>query len=151
MLDEANDPFRPTRTKVFLWGTGIAIALCGLVFLCVPPAPKDALRPVKDPGASGGAFVPARTAGPQTTAEKYTRYCAQCHGDDGRSDTRMAGMMAVKPTNLVDGPFRYERSLDAVRSIIANGGGAMPGFGAELGEEGVNALADHVLAFPAKK
>lgn len=160
-MNDPKDPFNLSRTKVFVIGTTATALVCGLVFLAVPPAPRNenvVASPLQGPGSQQGAIQaqagesPASSqpvlTGQPTPAQNYARYCAQCHGDKGLADTQLARMMTSKPTNLVVGPFKFARTPEAVATLIAKGAGAMPGFGKELGDEQGNQLATFVLTLP---
>lgn len=88
---------------------------------------------------------------PIAPEEAYKKYCSQCHGADGQGDTPMSRMAGVKPTNLVTGPYKYARTVEAISTLIQKGNGnSMPAFGRELGESNSNALAAFALQFEKK-
>jgi mono/diheme cytochrome c family protein len=103
------------------------------------------------------ASAPSQTATetpPATPVEAhYTKFCAQCHGEDGLGKTQMARMMEGGVPSLIEGPFRLERSVEVTAALIRQGSQnkRMPGFEKELSQEDAEALAAHVLAFPETK
>ena len=173
MMNDARDPFVITRPKVFLYGTCVVGVLALLIWLYVPDAPRDTAlssplqgpgsqsATLEDPGALQGAAASGAAAeGPAALraasaepAALYERYCTQCHGPDGLGKTMMARMMDGGVPSIVQGPFKVERTTDAIAALLRQGSAnkRMPGFERELGEAGSRALADYVLAFPETK
>lgn len=168
-MNDPRDPFQLSRKKVFLWGAFVTILLCALVYFFVPGEPKNTLMnaPLTGPGSVSASLEGSSTAqngavpssplivtdekSNGTPAQLYSKFCSACHGDDGKANTAMARMMSVHPANLVDGPFKFERSESAVAELIKNGSGVMPGYGRELGDEKALALAKYVLGLEKKE
>ena len=101
------------------------------------------------PAASGEPVV--YTADVAALAQQnYVKYCAQCHGPDGKAGGQMARMMTLKPTNLAEGPFKYARTAEGITAIIMNGVGTMPKFGNELGATGAAQVAEYTLRLEKK-
>ena len=75
------------------------------------------------------------------TADRiFTRECAACHGPDGR------GQASMFP-NLHDVDWQWGSSAEQIEQSIRNGRRAqMIAWGAILGEEGVQQVADYVLS-----
>lgn len=46
--------------------------------------------------------VPADTASLKLGKELYEKKCASCHGDTGKGDGKMAGMLKEKPSDISD-------------------------------------------------
>ena len=89
-------------------------------------APAEARR-LKNPVArSDAALVSAKA--------KYEAFCANCHGGDGRSRTKVAGAMPVRPTDLSN--YLMESMKDGeIYWVIANGiDQRMPAFASKLAE-----------------
>jgi mono/diheme cytochrome c family protein len=70
-------------------------------------------------------------------AHHYLRYCAACHGMEGRGDGQMAAILTILPADLTqlsagnDGLFpaiRTARQIDGRDPLLAHGG-VMPLFG----------------------
>lgn len=147
-----------SRPRVFLIGTAATLFLCGLVVMCVPKKPDviaDDARPQAVASESEAASdtqqsqVAAAVVAPaSSTGEKlYSRFCAGCHGDDGRAQTTMARMMSSRPTNLADGPWKGAREAAAIVEIVKNGKGSMPSYSKEISNESdLQSLAEHVLS-----
>ncbi len=159
IMNEPNDPFRMTRMRIFLWGSGVTLILAGLIFYCVPPAPTAliASAPLQGPGSVQSTLEETPPTQPviDTSNPKvlFTRFCGACHGDTGNGKSQMARMSPVPVPNLISGPFKFERTPDALRNLILKGSpsGAMPGFAQELGEQGASVLAEYALELAKEK
>lgn len=69
----------------------------------------------------------------------FANNCSVCHGADGGGNYGFP--------NLTDHSWLYGGSPAAIKQSITNGRrGAMPGWGAVLGEEGIQATAEYVLS-----
>ena len=150
-----------SRSLVFAIGSGVTILLCGLVVLCVPPKPTviaDDALPQSVPTSEIASAPEQQQQQPATgpaefrrgsTGERlYARFCASCHGADGRAQTNMARMMNPAPTNFVAGPWRAGQTKAEIIDIIKNGRGGMPGYGKEINSEAeLDLLAEQVLSF----
>jgi cytochrome c oxidase cbb3-type subunit 3 len=69
----------------------------------------------------------------------FLNRCASCHGTDARG--------AFGFPNLADDEWMWGGDLAAIEATIASGrDGAMPGWGAALGERGVTDMAHYVLS-----
>ena len=73
----------------------------------------------------------------------YTRYCAVCHGPDGKGDGPYTPLLTTKPTDLTqlakknNGKFpalRVARIIDGRDQIAAHGPPDMPVWGERFGE-----------------
>ncbi|NBX17317.1 MAG: cytochrome c [Proteobacteria bacterium] len=151
------------RGRIFAIGTALTVGLCGLVLTCVPEKPEigaGAARPQRTEAdmRPAQASAPATPIGPSelrqgsTGARLYARFCAGCHGADGKAQTTMARMMTARPTNLADGPWSGPQTREAVIEIVKSGKGAMPSYGKEISSEAeLGSLADHVLSLRSEK
>ena len=72
---------------------------------------------------------------PRSDKSLYANACAGCHGDD------MRGSPAAPTLIGIDKKF----TRDQLRAIVGQGSGRMPGFGASLGNNTVNALVTFLL------
>ncbi len=166
---ENQNPSSPSlsRGKIFAVGSVVTIIMCGLVLTCIPEKPAviaDAAKPQAVPTGEAnpqeaGASVAAREVaaaptpvGPSdlkggSTGERvYARYCAGCHGADGKAQTTMARMMSSRPTNLAEGPWKGPQTKEAIIEIVKAGKGAMPAYSKEISSEAeLESLAQHVL------
>ena len=89
-------------------------------------------------GASGCGL-----GAPRDPPAAYDRYCARCHGDDGRGDPKAVALN--DRLDLVAAEMVRAGDLPAIERRIARGRGAMPGFSRKLSEEEIAALARHTL------
>jgi mono/diheme cytochrome c family protein len=102
---------------------GIAgVALCGLalaVLACGPPA------------------------GHRSAEELYPKYCAKCHGADGRGNPSQVGL--YPNLDLTRSKLTGRMAHLAVYNRIAQGYGPMPGFAHRLSADEINHLADYSM------
>lgn len=91
-------------------------------------APESA-KELKNPIKSDEAAISAGRA-------LYTQNCAPCHGPDGKSKTRMAAALEVKPTDLTAEKTRNLKDGE-IFWVITNGieKSGMPDFGPTMSEE----------------
>jgi len=81
--------------------------------------------------------------GPLTPGQAYGRYCARCHGADGRGDPKA---VRLNPKlDLVRSKMVRAADPERVRMRIARGRGAMPGFRKKLSPEEIEALTAYTL------
>jgi cytochrome c oxidase cbb3-type subunit 3 len=74
----------------------------------------------------------------------FSNNCAQCHGSDARGTYGFP--------NLTDNDWLYGGEPETIKTSIANGRvAAMPGWGAALGAEGVDNVANYVLSLGGKE
>ena len=80
----------------------------------------------------------------KTGQRMFATYCALCHGPDARGATGFP--------NLTDNDWLYGGSGKAIETSITNGrNGAMPAWGAMLGQEGVFNVTEYVLSLSGRK
>ncbi|MFZ9520386.1 MAG: c-type cytochrome [Silvanigrellaceae bacterium] len=169
MNDKDSMEKKSLRVRAFLIGAVATGLLCGLVVLCVPGKPEVVADAAKSQAladaqsasatqsnaaaeASTTPTGPAALRSAPTGQRLYERFCAGCHGADGKAQTTMSRMMSSKPTNLADGPWKGEQTTSAIIEIVKNGKGAMPAYGKEISNEAeLSALADHVLSLRGGK
>jgi len=96
-----------------------------------------------------GAPVLAASEGAQQQARRdYQKYCASCHGPEGRGDGPVAQAMKAMPADLTllsmnnDGKYPYDKVreiIDGRADVKAHGPRAMPVWGEEfyMSAEGV--------------
>lgn len=96
--------------------------------------------------AAAVALALAAGCGPRAplpAPEAYDRYCARCHGDDGRGDPKA---VRLNPRlDLVRSLMVAEGEAELVRERIAEGRGAMPGFERKLSPGEIGALTAYTL------
>lgn len=87
----------------------------------------------------------ARNDEAMETAERlFVNYCAQCHGSDARG--------APGYPNLRDDDWLYGGQPGQIRETIINGRtGAMPGWEAALGEDGLFNVTEYVLSLSGRQ
>jgi mono/diheme cytochrome c family protein len=83
----------------------------------------------------------------------YYRYCADCHGTDGRGSWR-ATLFLIRPGNLADAARMRQLSDRYMFDLIKNGGAplgrpGMPGFGFHLSDENIEAVIAYVRTLSA--
>lgn len=87
---------------------------------------------------------------PSTGAALYARYCASCHGLDGRGDGYNAALLPVRPTRHTDSAYMATLPDDALFDAVHAGGRVMgrshrmPGFGGSLSAAQIRALVAHM-------
>jgi mono/diheme cytochrome c family protein len=89
-------------------------------------------------GRDGGAVA-------ASGRDMYLRYCASCHGAEGRGDGPLAGSLTRPPSDLTqlakENGGRYDEravmaAIDGRRQVAAHGTRDMPVWGAVFEEEG---------------
>jgi cytochrome c oxidase cbb3-type subunit III len=74
----------------------------------------------------------------------FLQNCAQCHGSDARG--------ARGFPNLTDADWLYGGTPEQIKTTLLHGRkGAMPAWGASLGEDGVREVASYVLSLSGRK
>lgn len=90
--------------------------------------------------------IPSDQSGPAL----YARWCASCHGAQGRGDGPNAAFLPTPPAKHADAAAMSRRTDDALYDTIAGGGGVMnrsprmPSFAGTLAPNEVRALVDHI-------
>lgn len=80
---------------------------------------------------------------PLPAPEAYERFCARCHGDDGRGDPKA---VRLNPgLDLVRSEMVAEGDRELVRERIAEGKGAMPGLERKLVPGELEALTEYTI------
>lgn len=73
----------------------------------------------------------------------FSNYCSQCHGSDAKG--------ARGFPNLADNDWLYGGAPEQIKVSILNGrNGVMPGFGAPLGDQGVENVANYVQSLSGR-
>ena len=84
--------------------------------------------------------------------EVFKKYCAACHGDEGKGDGPASGALEPKPRNLADSSYTSKLTDEYLTEIMKNGGAAvgksplMVGFGPAASEENIKALIAFIRA-----
>lgn len=80
---------------------------------------------------------------PLPAPEAYERFCARCHGDDGRGDPKAVRLNPA--LDLVRSRMVAEGDRERVRERIAEGKGAMPGLERKLVPGELEALTEYTV------
>jgi mono/diheme cytochrome c family protein/thiol-disulfide isomerase/thioredoxin len=132
-MDQEQPPRRSKGSLVLVVGVGVlALALsAGAVWW---------LRARPHPAKGASAEARGRLV--------YQQHCASCHGAEGNGDGPSVAELKTVPRAFNAGPWKHAPTLDALRRVIAEGiqGTEMPGVGAALSPEDLNAVVTHVLA-----
>jgi mono/diheme cytochrome c family protein len=78
----------------------------------------------------------------RSAAELYVKYCASCHGRDGRSKTLKAKSNHAR--NLTDAEWQDRVSEERIFNSIMNGKGKMPSYQKKLSEREIDLLVAYV-------
>lgn len=125
-----------------------ALAACASVAACAAPAP-----PFAGPVVLGGVPVAAETL--NLGHGVFQRYCATCHGADGRADTPAARQLDPRPRDFTRAEFKYASSpqpalpTDAdLKRTVRSGvpGTAMPAW-PNLTEAELDATVQYIKVF----
>jgi mono/diheme cytochrome c family protein len=107
-------------------------------------------RPGSSQTAPAAADTPvsAEEAQARATLALWNVTCATCHARDGRGGGPGLPPGAKVP-DLSDAAFTSTLSDEQLAASIRDGKGMMPGFGPQLGQEGVVAMVAHVRRLSA--
>lgn len=78
----------------------------------------------------------------RSAAESYAKYCASCHGRDGRAKTLKGKLKHAR--DLTDRAWQDDASDERLFNAIMNGKRKMPGFSKKLSEQEIDALVSYV-------
>lgn len=106
----------------------------------------------KEPMKLGGKLVSADTL--NRGRDVYNRFCAACHGFDGKAETAQARQLDPRPRDLTLADFKRVKTPGGLPSdselstIIVNGvpGTGMPGW-PQLSEDDVGAVVQYLKTF----
>jgi mono/diheme cytochrome c family protein len=123
------------RPALVVLGTILAFGLLAVLVAVAFETPQP------PPGASLGERV-------------YYRYCADCHGRDGRGSWR-ATFFVLRPGDLADEARMGQHSDAYLYELIKSGGAplgkpGMPGFAFHLTDAQIDAVIAHVRTLPAR-
>ena len=90
-------------------------------------------------GAGDTAAAPA-VASVELGAKVYAERCALCHGASGKGDGTAAAALNPKPRDHTDGTYMKARSDEELLTVIRNGKGTMPAWGAILNEAEIQSV-----------
>ncbi len=99
-------------------------------------------------GAIGGLGV-ALFAAERQPSELYMKYCAKCHGEDGKADTAKGKQLMAR--KFADTEWQSgESNADLIKSVT-EGKEDMPPFGKKLTAEQIESLVKNDVRSFAKK
>lgn len=84
----------------------------------------------------------ANHSGTRSAAGLYSKYCASCHGKDGRAKTFKAKLNHAR--DLTDSAWQDQKSDERLFNSITNGKRKMPGFSKKLSEQEIDSLVSYV-------
>jgi mono/diheme cytochrome c family protein len=95
--------------------------------------------------------APLSTSAAVDAKELFLDKCAKCHGEKGDADTELGARYMAQ--DFTDPEFKQKYNVDKVKKVITNGvkKTKMKSWKNELSKEQIDALARHVLSFPAAK
>lgn len=84
-------------------------------------------------------------------SETYDKYCAKCHGDDGKAQTNRGKQL--KAQDFTDAEFQKDQSdADLIKAVTEGKDEGMPPFGKKLSKEEIDSLVKFdVRGFAPKK
>ena len=123
--------------KAFLIVAGVLST--GLIASSRQASPRSFTTPPVPTAELSGTVGAATTDG----AELYRKYCAACHGAEGRGDGPAASGFDPPPTDLTDVERMQQLTDDSMLEVLSGGSGTMPGFGSMLTREELQAVADY--------
>ncbi|HYI14386.1 MAG TPA: c-type cytochrome, partial [Thermomicrobiales bacterium] len=122
-------------------GLGTAALVAGMVILFQARLSAEVVAAI-DPSPAVSALDPAAVVRGEAL---FAQNCVLCHGAGGRGDGPGAASLTRPPADLTSG-HALPHSDDDYAYWIENGieGTDMPGFGAELGEEGIRDVIAYI-------
>ena len=101
-------------------------------------------------GAIVGVAVAVYAAETKAPSETFEKYCAKCHGLDGKATTSKGKML--KARDFTDAEWQADESDAALIKSVTEGKDDMPPFGKKLTPEEIESLVKNdVRGFAAKK
>ena len=83
-------------------------------------------------------------------SETFEKYCAKCHGSDGKAQTQRG--QQLKAQDFTDSEFQAEESDSSLIEAVTDGKDDMPPFGKKLSKEEIEKLVKFdVRGFAPKK
>jgi mono/diheme cytochrome c family protein len=127
----------PGRLHPRRWSIAIAVVAAFGTLLLVP-TPDRAQQSQGESGQGSGPTAPGpRQAQPTGGAAVYAKYCAQCHGVDGKGRGTASPLLMPAPRDFTSGKYQIRSTAtgnlptnDDIKNVILRGipGTAMPGF-----------------------
>ena len=88
-------------------------------------------------GAIAG-FAVAVFGATDNPSETFLKYCAKCHGEDGKAQTPKGKQL--KAQNFTDAEFQEKKTDEELIKTVTEGGMDMPSFGKKLSKEQIESL-----------
>lgn len=98
--------------------------------------------------AAGAAGVALFAAEPHPS-ETYKKYCAKCHGEDGRAQTAKGKSLSAR--NFTDAEWQAGEKDAELIQAVREGEEEMPPFGKKLTQEQIESLVKNDVRGFAKK
>lgn len=95
-----------------------------------------------DTGAHGKPGNKYVVVSERSAAQLYSKFCASCHGKDGRAKTFKAKFNYAR--NLTDPDWQTSVSDERIFNSINNGRGKMPSFTKKMTEAEIDSLVTYV-------
>lgn len=124
----------------------IIVTVGGLAVAQTPDSTADSLKQLRD------VTVKRTLAG----AGDYVRYCAFCHGNEGKGDGLNAFNLKIRPRDFTDTVAMRGKTLASLTKVIRAGGAAsglskdMPPWGSTLDSVQIGTLAQFLMYYSKK-
>ncbi len=89
-----------------------------------------------------------------TAQKQFDKYCAKCHGSEGRGDGQMSALLTQQPKDFTDCAAMAKEPDNVLLNVIKNGGAPvqgqrsdMPAMGKSLSDSEIRALLARVREF----
>lgn len=104
-----------------------------------------------------GVWATMPAAAEPKAPEKYTTFCAPCHGSAGKGDGPAAAALNPKPRNFGDGKYMNAKSDAQLINVIKNGGQSeklsplMTAFGNALSDKEIKGIVAYIRSLAVPK
>lgn len=123
----------------------LSIIFCGIVTVWGQPPENhpDSLKELRD--------MPIKRT--PRGLNDYVRYCAFCHGGNGKGDGLNAFNISTRPRDFTDTIAMRGRTPVSIQKVIQNGGASnnlsndMPPWGATLDSQSIAGLTEYIRLF----
>lgn len=107
--------------------------------------------------SAAGAWTAVPAAAEIKAPEKYTIFCAACHGPTGKGDGPAAAALNPKPRKFSDGTYMNGRTDAQLINVIKNGGQPeklsplMTAFGNVLSDKEIKGIVAYIRSLAVPK
>lgn len=107
--------------------------------------------------SSTGAWTAVPAAAEPKAPEKFTTFCAACHGPAGKGNGPAAAALNPQPRNFADGKYMNGRTDAQLINVIKNGGQSeklsplMTAFGNVLNDKEIKDIAAYIRSLAVPK